>query len=154
MTIAKTVIDCLQKNHIPYSVVAHVRTGSSRETVDAIRVPPERLAKAVVLRDPGGYVMAVVPGNRHVKVETLSEKLGRHLSLATEDRLAPVFKDCDVGAIPPVGVAYGMETVLDDSLVGQPEIYFEAGDHEELIKVDGEQFLTLMKEARHGQFSH
>lgn len=154
MAIAKTVIDCLQKHHVPYSIVTHPRTGSSREIVDTVHVPPERLAKAVVLRDNGGFVMVVIPGDRHVKVETLSERLGRRLALASEDRLAPVFRDCALGAIPPIGPEYGVETVLDDSLVGQPEIYFEAGDHEELIRVDGEQFLRLMREARHGRFSH
>jgi Ala-tRNA(Pro) deacylase len=47
-----------------------------------------------------------------------------------------------------------METILDDRLVGQPQIYFEAGDHEQLIRVSGEQFVSLLKEARHGRFSH
>jgi len=154
MSIAKTVIDCLQRNHVPYCVVSHSRTGSTRETAQAVKVPPERIAKAVVLHDRVGYVMAVVPANRHVKLESLSEKLGRVLSLVAEERLTPVFRDCDVGAIPPIGAEYGLETILDDSLVGQPEIYFEAGDHEELIRVDGEQFLRLMRRARHGQFRH
>lgn len=154
MAIAKTVLDCLQKYHVPYSVVTHSRTGSSRETAAAVHVPAACMAKAVVLRDRAGFVMVVIPGDRHVKLDTLSHRLGRHLALATEDRLTPVFRDCAAGAIPPIGPEYGMETVLDDSLVGQPEIYFEAGDHEELIKVDGEQFLLLMREARHGQFSH
>ena len=83
-----------------------------------------------------------------------SRRLGRSLEIVPENRVAPLFKDCDIGAIPPLGTAYGMETILDDSLVGQPEIYFEAGDHEELIRVGGEEFLRLLGEARHGQFSH
>jgi Ala-tRNA(Pro) deacylase len=112
------------------------------------------MAKAVVLADRGGYVMAVVPGSRHVSVKTLCKKLGRELVLVQEDSLIPVFKDCARGAIPPLGPAYGIETIVDDSLVGQPEIYFEAGDHEELIRVNGEQFLSLLRQARHGQFSH
>ncbi len=154
MAIAHTVKDVLEKNRMEYSVIPHPRTQSSKESAGVARVLPERLAKAVVLNDDKGYVMVVIPSNRHVNVHTLSRKLGRVLALASEDRIAPVFKDCDVGAIPPLGPAYGMETMLDDTLVGQPEIYFEAGDHEELIRVEGEQFLALLKEARHGQFSH
>lgn len=154
MAIASTVKDYLEKSGIPYSVVPHPHTWSSRETADAAHVPAERLAKAVVLIDSVGYLMVVIPANRHVRVETLSKKLGRDLALAAEFRVAPVFKGCDLGAIPPLGPAYGMETILDDSLVGLPEVYFEAGDHEELIRVDGEQFVRLLKEAQHGQFSH
>ncbi len=154
MAIANTVKTYLDKSGIQYSVVAHPHTWSSKETADLAHIPAEQLAKAVVLIDDVGYVMAVVPSNRHVSVHSLSQKLKRELTLAPEHRIAPVFKDCDLGAVPPLGAAYGMETVLDDSLVGLPEVYFEAGDHEELIRVDGEAFVRLLKEARHGQFSH
>lgn len=154
MTIPKTVVDYLQKNRVSYSVVPHKHTATTREAADRSHLLPDRVAKAVVLRDERGYVMAVLPADRHVMVETLSAKLGRELRMVNEDRFAPVFRDCDPGAIPPLGPAYGMETVLDDSLVGQPEVYFEAGDHEEMIRVNGEQFLHLLREAQHAQFSH
>lgn len=154
MTIAKTVIDCLQKDSVAYDVVAHRRTVRARDTARCVPVPPERVAKAVVLSDGKRYLMAVIPASKYVSLKTLSKKLKRDLSLAREDQLAPVFRDCRRGAIPPLGPAYGMETIVDDSLVGQPEVYFEAGDHEELIRVSGEQFLSLLRQARHGQFSH
>ena len=154
MGIAKTVVDCLQKDRVSYDVVTHPRTVCTRETAERVAIPADRVAKAVVLSDHRGYVMAVIPANRYVSVKTLSKKLNRKLALVREERLSPVFKDCELGAIPPLGPAYGMETIVDDSLVGQPEIYFEAGDHEELIRVSGEQFLALLRQARHGQFSH
>ena len=154
MPVARTVLSYLQSRQIPYTVVPHRRTLSSRETAQAAHVSAEHLAKAVIFYDPQGYLMAVVPGDRHVGVESLSDKLGRQLALADESRIAPVFKDCEVGAIPPLGPAYGMDTIVDDSLVGLPEVYFEAGDHEELIRVNGEQFLQMLTQARHGQFSH
>jgi Ala-tRNA(Pro) deacylase len=154
MPAAQTVVNYLQTHQIPYTILPHRRTVSSRETAEAAHVSVEQLAKAVIFWDPAGYLMAVVPGDRHVGVETLSGKVGRKLMLADESRIAPVFRDCDPGAIPPIGPAYGMETIIDDSLVGLPEIYFEAGDHEDLIRVDGEQFLRMLNPAQHGQFSH
>jgi Ala-tRNA(Pro) deacylase len=48
-----------------------------------------------------------------------------------------------------------METLVDDAIAEQPEIYFEAGDHEQLIHVSAEVFETLMgATTRHGNFSH
>lgn len=152
MTIAQNLISFLQQNHAKYSVVAHPHSASSKETVKAAQIPPEKLAKAVILKDKRGYVMAVVPANRHVDLGSLSNKLGRRMEFVPETRFSPIFSDCEPGAIPPVGPAYGMETILDDSLVGQSDIYFEAGDHEELIHMNGDHFLHLLKEARHGQF--
>lgn len=154
MAIAATVKDYLEKTGTRYSMVPHPHTWSSGDTAKAAHVPPERIAKAVVLADQTGYVMAVVPANRHVDIEALSKKFGRDLALAPEFRIGSVFKDCDLGAIPPLGSAYGVTTMLDNCLIGLPEVYFEAGDHEDLILVDGEQFMSLMKGARHGEFSH
>ena len=154
MTIAQTVCGYLQSHHVSYDVIAHPYTDSSRKVAESAHVPPEQLAKAVILSDRRGFLMAVIPGNRHVSLDDLSNKLGRHLSLATESRLAPVFSDCESGAIPPLGPAYGMETIVDNGLVGQPDIYFESGDHRGLIRVDGGEFLTLLRNARYGQFAH
>jgi len=48
-----------------------------------------------------------------------------------------------------------METLVDDALAEQSDIYFEAGDHEQLIHVSAETFQTLLgDDARHGRFSH
>jgi Ala-tRNA(Pro) deacylase len=154
MAIAHTVSGYLQARHVAYDVIAHPYSDSSRKAAETAQVPPEQLAKAVVLSDRRGFLMAVVPGNRHVSLEDLWKKLGRRLSLAPETRLAPVFRDCESGAIPPLGPAYGMETIMDDSLVGQPEVYFESGDHRGLIRVGGDEFLALLREAMHGRFAH
>ena len=45
-----------------------------------------------------------------------------------------------------------MEVVMDDSLQQCPDIYFEAGDHTDLIHVQGSAFQQLMQHARHGHF--
>lgn len=154
MTIAKTVENYLRQNDVAYSILEHPPTISSKQTAEAVHLAPGQVAKAVVLWDERGYVMAVVPGDRYVDVHKLSKKLGRHLELLDESRIGSVFKDCEAGAIPPIGPAYNMETIIDESLVGQEEIYFVGGDHDRLIGVDGEDFLHLLRQARYGRFSH
>jgi len=154
MAIAQTVSGFLQFHQVPYRIIMHPYRETSLEAAESAHVPPERLAKAVVLADRRGYLMVVIPSNRHVSLETLSQKLGRRLSLAEESRLVPVFRDCVSGAIPPLGPAYGIETIVDDSLVGQPEVYFESGDHRGLIRVGGDEFVELLAQAGHGQFTH
>ena len=152
MAIAKTVKAYLEKANIRYATMPHPHTQSSKQTAGTAHVPLERLAKAVVLIDEAGPLMVVIPASRHVRFHTVSEKLGRDLLLATEGRMMAVFKDCELGAIPPLGPAYGMETLVDYALVGLPEVFFEAGNHEELIRVKGEDFLSLLKEASYGEF--
>lgn len=153
MAIAHTLEDYMISKGIDYEVVPHPRTLSSIETAEAAHIPGDALAKAVLLEDDDGYLMAVVPATHHIKLGRLSEQLNRKLRLTVESELTPLFKDCQTGAVPPLGMAYGMPTIVDDSLIEQPDIYFEAGDHEELIHLSGGRFQSLLAGARHGRFS-
>jgi Ala-tRNA(Pro) deacylase len=78
---------------------------------------------------------------------------GRPLGLATEDEIARLFADCEPGAVPPLGAAYGIECVLDESLVNAPDVYFESGDHRGLIHVSGSDFRKLTTGAEQAAIS-
>jgi Ala-tRNA(Pro) deacylase len=83
----------------------------------------------------------------------LGRMLGRNkLRLADEARIAMLFDDCDRGAVPPVGMAWGLETIVDEALEANDVIYMEGGDHERLLRMSGEQFHELMRTQPHGHF--
>jgi Ala-tRNA(Pro) deacylase len=154
MTIASTLQRHLHGHGVAYEVLDHPLTGSASETAESAHISGNRVAKAVVLRDRGdGYLLAVVPATHHLSLEMMQAWLGRSVALASEQEIGKLFPDCDLGAIPPVGGAYGLDVVLDDSLAGLEEVFFEGGDHRTLVKVGGEQFRRLMSGARHGRFS-
>ena len=144
MAIASTVSHFLAEHDVAYDVLSHPHTATSGESAEASHVPGSRLAKSVVLEDEQGYVMVVLPASRHVDLRELHRQLNRDLGLATETELGTLFSDCEIGALPAVGPAYGMETLIDEAIAEQPDIYFEAGDHEQLIHVSAEAFETLM----------
>lgn len=152
MSIAGTVRDLMQRENVDYEIVEHQYTESSMHTAAFAHVPGDKLAKSVVLEDESGYVMVVVPSTHRVHLGRTSRQLKRQMGLATEDELRELFKDCATGAIPPTGQAYDMETLVDDRLIGQSDVYFEAGDHERLVHVGAEQFQQLMAGAGHGRF--
>ncbi|HEX6828669.1 MAG TPA: YbaK/EbsC family protein, partial [Burkholderiales bacterium] len=66
--IAMSVQNYLTEMQIPYELVHHDRTLSSMRTAEAARVPARCIAKAVLLEDGGGYLMAVLPADRHVNL--------------------------------------------------------------------------------------
>ena len=155
MAIAMKVSDYLADHDIAYDVLTHPHTLSSSESAQASHVPGSRLAKSVILEDDDGYVMVVVPSDRKVDLGELHRQMNRSLGLATESELGSLFVDCEIGALPPIGPAYGIETLVDDAIAEQSEIYVEAGDHEQLIRVSHEGFHALMGEGvRHGRFSN
>jgi Ala-tRNA(Pro) deacylase len=153
MSIAHTVRNYLEQRRISYDVISHARALSSMQTAAAAHVPGDCLAKSVILKDEAGYVMAILPSTHRLELGRLHKELHRPVGLATETEIAALFGDCERGAIPALGPAYGITTVVDESLVDRSEIYFEAGDHQELIRVRGDEYDHMMSQARHGCFS-
>lgn len=149
MTMANTLVSYLAQNGVAYDIIHHRPTMSSMNTSRAAHVPGELLAKSVILEDEEGYIMAVVPANSHVKIGKLNHVLDRRMGLATEDELGQLFNDCELGSIPPIGEAYGMDTIIDNSLIGCSDVYFESGDHESLIHLKGQSFRQLVKDLPH-----
>lgn len=144
MSIAKTLECYLKEQCIEYRLVKHAHTGSSMETAAAARVPSDLLAKAVVVRAARSYCLVVVPSDDQVDLERIQALVEKPVQLATEEELTGLFPDCEPGAVPPIGVAYELRTLVDQRLLGRREVYFESGDHEHLIKISGDQFAMLM----------
>ena len=152
MTIAPTLKSYLDRN-VVYDVITHDPTLSSMGTVHATHIPSHCLAKGIVLRRDGGFMLAVLPASRRIDLSELSVQIGEDVELADEHDVVELFEDCAVGAIPPIGKCYGLDVIVDESLEAQPEVYLEGGDHQTLVHMDQGQFARLMADARHARFS-
>lgn len=153
MTIAPTLHRYLTAENIEYAEIPHTLTMTSARTAQACHVSGDHLAKAVVLRHDGGYMLAVVPASHHLNLPDLKERLGEDLAMANESEINRLFADCAPGAVPAVGRCYGLDLIVDDSIQAQPEVYIEAGDHETLLQLTHAQFARLTANAPHGRFS-
>ena len=152
--IAAKVKKYLEQHQTQYRTLPHPHTDSSMQTAEMSHVSGDRLAKAVVLEDDKGPLMAVIPADFHLDLEDLRQRLNRELAFAEEDELAVLFPDCEAGAVPPVGPAYNIPTIWDTKLGEETTVYFEAGDHETLVEMSGKAFHELMVPAERGHFSH
>ncbi|KAA3627323.1 MAG: hypothetical protein DWQ09_13485 [Proteobacteria bacterium] len=154
MAIAITLENFLDSQGVAYETVHHARTGSSMDTAHAAHVPGDIVAKAVLLEDELGYVVAVIPATHKLELGMLYNQTQRNLALASEREVGEIFKDCALGAVPALGPAYGLETVCEESLMEAGHIYLEAGDHEQLIHLSGPQFRRLMSATQRAHFSY
>jgi Ala-tRNA(Pro) deacylase len=154
MYLSHTVTGFMDKRDVDYDTIGHAHCFTSGESAEQARLPRGRVAKGVLFCDENDYVLAVVPASARVDQKALRAMLGqRNLELAEEDEVALLFPDCELGAIPALGIAYGVGTVVDDSLLEQEDVYFEGGDHEHLVHVSGNAFQRLMAGAPHGNIS-
>lgn len=154
MNIAPRIQDYLAERQIAYELRAHPRTATSGETALVAHVPPGQVAKAVVMKDEFGYVLAAVPASRHIAGAKLGNVLRRHgLHPASEWEVATLFGDCAYGAVPPLGEPYGLLMVVDEALDDEPDVYFEAGDHQHLVHITHSEFLRMTADAPRASFA-
>ncbi len=147
MSLAHTLESYLSDRHVPYTIQHHPASTSSLGTAHSAHIDEDSLAKSVLLEDDRGFLLAVLPASRRLELGRLRNELGRSLHLSPEREMGRIFSDCAVGAVPPIGAAYGIPTVLDASLEDSDEVFFEGGDHETLVRVDGGIFLDLLESA-------
>ena len=65
--------------------------------------------------------------------------------LADERELATLFGDCALGAEPPFGNLYGMTTIMDESLQDDDYIVFQAGTHEEAVRIAMSDYKAMVQ---------
>ena len=153
MAIAITLKSYLDGHNVQYETVEHPHTDSAVDSAKAAHVPSHQMAKAVVLEDDTGYIVSVLPSNNHLNLGWVNEELQRDLKFATELELKKLFADCETGAVPALSNAYGLKVIWDDQLKHSSDIYIEAGDHEHLIHLKGEDFQQLMARLPHSVIS-
>ncbi len=153
MGIAMTLEQYLTDRGVEYDVVEHPHTATALESARTSHVSLDRLAKAVVLKGDDGFSVAVLPASSHIQFGQLRNQLGTEVDMASEEQIGKLFHDCEPGAVPALGGAYGLSVIVDDSLASEPEIYIEGGDHASLVHVSGSVFRELLADARHARFT-
>ena len=151
MSIPARLSSYLDQRGLQYEVCPHAPSHNSAQTARNAHVMRQQLAKSVLLEDDEGPLMAVVPADQMVLVGVIARMLGRkQLHLSDEAAMVRLFEGCERGALPPVGMAWGVETIVDETLESMDSVYFEGGDHEHLLRMSHEHFHRLMSSARHG----
>jgi len=144
----------LDDRGVCYEIVHHARSDSCLESARAAHVPCGRVAKCIVLEDGEGYLLAILPASCRLDLKRVRRRLRRPLQLAQEWELESLFGDCELGAVPAIGRAYGIPALIDDSLMRMPDLYFEAGDHRDLVHLSGSAFRALLAGSDHGIIAH
>jgi len=150
MSTSITVRRFLDTQGVPYTVTRIRRGDDGRLLSEGREIPPASIAKAVILKDIRGMLMAVFPITRRLSLNTLNRQLHRRLEPASEADYRGVFADCAPGLLPALGEAYGFETIIDDSLLDQNHVYLASGNAGELIRLSGADFQLLHSNAWYG----
>ena len=126
----QSVLDDMGVN---YRVSHHPTAYTAQMLAEAEHVPGRKVIKPVVVRD-GEFVMCDLPACYRVDLGELKDQLqADDVKLVERTKLSELFPDCEVGAVPPIGRIYGMTTLMDESLVADDRVTFQAGTHEDAV---------------------
>lgn len=135
----------LHEQCIGFETIHHARTATAHDTAHSAQIPEHELAKTVMVKLDGRMAMAVLSAAQRLDLGALRQATGASLvELALESEFAPLFPDCEAGAMPPFGNLYGLDVYVDDSLSEDEEIVFNAGSHTELIRIPFALFEQLV----------
>ncbi len=140
----KKLISFLDEHGKKYVVMTHSQAYTAQEVAAAAHIPGKEMAKTVMVKVDGDMKLVVLPSTYDVDFEALKKALGAaEVELASEDEFENLFPDCELGAIPPFGNMFDIDTLVADSLTEDEEIAFNAGTHKELIKMNYSDFEEL-----------
>jgi Ala-tRNA(Pro) deacylase len=146
MAILKRLEDFLKTNHADFREIVHPEAYTAQEIAAAMHIKGKELAKSVMVKTDGRFIMTVMPATAKVDFKKLKEELHeKNVRLATEDEFKALFPDCEPGAEPPFGNLYNVETVIDRTLAEDEHIFFNAGTHYEAVEMDFKKYEELVR---------
>ncbi len=145
MPLSEQLRSFLDSHQVEFILTNHPQAYTAREVAAAEHLPPREVAKTVVVFGDGAYHMVVIPASKLVDFHEVRAALGlSQARLATETELVRLFPECELGAMPPFGLMYGLPVYLDGSLAGQDTIAFNAGTHREVMHMRMPEFRRLI----------
>jgi Ala-tRNA(Pro) deacylase len=142
--ISTRLFEFLEKDGTPYTVHVHPSAYTASEVAQAAHVPGRQMLKSVILKADDELVMAVLSANETANLDVLRNVIGCGvLRLASEEKFRDAFPTCKVGAMPPFGNVFGLPTYCESTLSANREIEFNAGTHEETVRMAFDDYLRL-----------
>ena len=141
---AERVREYLLTHGVAYEITEHPLAYTAQRVAESEHISGKQIAKPVILLADDRFVMAVVPGHKHVDLEKTRLALGcAEVRMARENEFAAAFGDCEAGAEPPLGSLYEMRTILDNRLSGE-KITFRGGSHTQTITMALEDYREIV----------
>jgi Ala-tRNA(Pro) deacylase len=143
--LSPRLTELLESRGVPYRSLPHTADATSQLTAAHTHTPGREFAKTVVVWVDGVFAMAVLPAPQRVDLEKLRKWLNAfEVRLATEEEMARLFPDCEIGAEPPFGNLYQMPVYVSP-LLSRDRITFHGGNHEEAVQIRYDDFAALTR---------
>jgi Ala-tRNA(Pro) deacylase len=141
----------LDEMGVRYRLSHHPTAYTAQDLAMVEHVAGRKVVKPVVVRADGEFVMCALPACYRVDLDELRQQLqASDVAIADEQKLGELFPDCETGAAPPIGRLYGMTTIMDESLMRDDHVTFQAGTHTDAVTMS----LADFRRVAHAEMAH
>ncbi|MFI4999275.1 MAG: YbaK/EbsC family protein [Reyranellales bacterium] len=133
-----------------FRVIEHAAEGKS-EAISALRGNrPDQAAKAMVLDVRGGgggrrHVLAILPGSRKLDFGAVASLFEARKCGFASPETAEQITGCVMGAVPPFALGPDLAIVVDEDLLGNDTLFFNAGRLDRSMELDTRDWLAVAK---------
>jgi Ala-tRNA(Pro) deacylase len=133
-----------------FRVIEHPAEGRS-EAISAIRGNrPGQAAKAMVLDVRGGgggrrHVLAILPGSRKLDFAAVAALFEARKCGFASPETAEALTGCVMGAVPPFSLNEALTLVVDEDLLANETLFFNAGRLDRSMELDTADWKALAK---------
>ncbi len=143
---AEALLELFRKNNVEYSLYEHEPVYTSEEASRVRGVELKTGVKAMLVRgkDAGKFLLADVSADRKLdfkKLESLAKE--KHFRFATREEVLSA-TGCEPGSVHPVGHLFGIETLLDNSILQNELVNFNIGMLTKSVKISSKDLVRVM----------
>jgi prolyl-tRNA editing enzyme YbaK/EbsC (Cys-tRNA(Pro) deacylase) len=152
MTVYDRIVNLLKEYGINFECVKHVPVYTSLEAAKIRNLDLSTGLKALVFFADKTPILVVVPGDKKVNTNVLKKIFGfRDLRFASPKEVFNII-GIEIGAVPPMGRALGLNSYFDKSIENKGRIAFNAGLHTVSVYMNAGDLLKIEK-PKFGEFA-
>jgi Ala-tRNA(Pro) deacylase len=142
-TVHAQLVALLQAEEVEYTLTHHQPVTTSAEAAAARGVELRSGAKAMLVKGRDGLVLAVLAADRRVDWKLLAPLVGgKGARFASDDELR-VATGLAKGAVPPLGLLFGLRTLYDASLLEIETVNFNAGTQTDSVTMRRDDLIRI-----------
>lgn len=152
MSIPATVLKVLDDWKVNYQLTNNEDTFQLMQGNPMTRYS-SKLARVVFLKDSIGKVQVVIPSNRILDLSRLSQLCGRQFTALSSDELTRLKADLEIDDFPALPQITQMDSLVDNQLLKEEQLFIASGYSKEWIKLPVEDFKALTSSSTLGDFT-
>lgn len=150
--LVTTIQNLLKENGMWFEAFEHEPVKTSEEAAQLrTGYTIKQGAKALLLKvKPRGektkFIMCVLPGDRRLASARVKSEIDlKEIRFATQDEVYRITGGVVPGGVPPFGNLFGLDVYVDETLLRNEKIVFNAGDRRFSIAMLSKDYMELVK---------